>query len=82
MNIEQLVSDDTANVAYTPVLGGWKCENRDSGMVTFVYLNPSTGSAGHDPDHTPNVFLYEGPYGDPEMDQPHHHYDIEFEEAA
>ena len=46
---------------------GFRC-TKPSGEVSFVYLNPSE----HGED-VPNVFVYEGPAGDPCEDEPSIH---------
>lgn len=71
------VYDDSTQVIYLPWTDGYavgySCEN-SNGDVTYIYLNASQDSDGG----KPNVFVYEGPHGDPALDTPSHHYDIEW----
>lgn len=59
---------------------GFRVLRHADNAVSYVYLNPSTDtwSDGH---FNPDVFVYTGTHGEPASDQPHHFYNIDFEEA-
>lgn len=63
----EAVLDSGASVKYTHWTNGYavgfKCVSSD-GVVSFVYLNPSSD----DSEGAPNVFVYQGPHGDPMLD--------------
>lgn len=48
---------------------GYKVTREDS-VVEYIYFCPSINSDGTD---KPNVFIYKGPYGDPDKDLPQVH---------
>ena len=66
------IVDEGTGTTYEPWTDGYavgfKVE-RD-GKVEFIYLNPSVD----DDAGEPNVFVYQGEYGDPSRDGPVHHY--------
>jgi hypothetical protein len=72
--------DDGRSIAFEPWTDGgvvgFRCTDRGTGAVSFVYLNPSTAGA------SPDVFVYQGPRGDPAHDSPICFVDIEFEPRA
>lgn len=69
--------DPEAGVRYYPWTDGYavgfRAVNAD-GIEHFVYLNPSAG--GDDPEHQPNVFVYDGTAGDPSIDTPSVHINL------
>lgn len=64
-------------VTYTPWTDGYavgfKVEHKATNTVEYIYLNPSNNEGNED---VPNVFIYQGPQGDPSQDQPIHHYTV------
>lgn len=75
--IGHAITDDFSETTFTPVLCnatgivGFKCER--AGRTEYIYLNPTDQSD----DGKPNVFLYQGPTGDPVWDTPQHFYPID-----
>jgi hypothetical protein len=72
------LADEDAGTTYTPWTNGRAVGyqvRHPGGRVEFIYFNPSGGSGGAE-DHTPNVFVYRGPAGDPDADEPRHFYDL------
>jgi hypothetical protein len=53
---------------------GFRCTRVADGAVEYIYLNPS--QTGGDPHVTPDVFLYQGPNGDPAQDPAHAYYEV------
>ena len=57
----------TPGATYTPWTDGYavgfRCQHAN-GAVEYIYLNPSQEEEGT----LPNVFIYQGPHGDPALD--------------
>lgn len=70
---QRTVLDD--GTTYTPLLTdgmpGLQC-SRPGSPTEYIYLNPSDHTDGD----VPNVFVYQGPEGNPCWDTPIHHYVI------
>lgn len=66
--------DGIVTMKYTPFerngVVGFRCV-ASTGVTSYIYLNPSSTDDGSD---KPNVFLYQGWEGSPELDEAQHHY--------
>lgn len=70
------------DVMWTPFVAkdgrvGYRVQAEGTTDVTFIYLNPSSGTDDTDLVR-PDVFVYEGPNNDPAKDVPHNFYTPDF----
>lgn len=60
---------------------GFKVTRHEDDKVGYVYLNPSQ-ETWNDGKFNPDVFVYTGIFGEPDRDESHHFYNIDFEDYA